>query len=67
MESVFVLVFVILLLIFFYFIPSFNAYGRRHKNKEAILILNVVAGWTFVGWVIALVWSYKIEERTQNE
>ncbi len=38
MESVFVLVFVILLLIFFYFIPSFNAYGRRHKWSYLVLV-----------------------------
>jgi hypothetical protein len=40
-----------------YFIPSLNACGRKHKNRAAIYALNFVAGWTFVGWVVAMVWS----------
>jgi len=41
--------------VFFYFIPTFAAYGK--KNFQAIAILNLVAGWTFIGWVVALVWA----------
>ena len=40
-----------------YFLPTIVAYGRRHRQKFAILILNIVAGWTFLGWVVALVWA----------
>ena len=38
-----------------YFLPSII--GRRKTNAFAIFILNFVAGWTFVGWVTALVWA----------
>jgi len=31
--------------------------GRNKKNCRAILALNFFLGWTFVGWVIALVWA----------
>jgi hypothetical protein len=41
----------------FYFLPSFAA--RKKKNFTAIFILNLFLGWTFVGWVIALVWAAK--------
>lgn len=40
-----------------YFIPGFVATARNHPNQTAIVILNIVAGWTFLGWVIALVWA----------
>ncbi len=40
-----------------YFLPSFVAYGRNHNNIPAILALNLFLGWTFLGWVGALVWS----------
>jgi hypothetical protein len=40
-----------------YLIPTFIARARNHKNKTAITALNIVAGWTFAGWVVALVWS----------
>ncbi|MFD2783189.1 superinfection immunity protein [Novosphingobium pokkalii] len=37
--------------------PSFVAYKRGRHNRSAILLLNLFLGWTFFGWVIALVWS----------
>lgn len=41
-----------------YFTPSIVAYKRKHRQENAILILNIFLGWTFVGWVICLVWSF---------
>ena len=40
-----------------YFAPSIIAIVRAHKNTVAITLLNFLLGWTFVGWVGALVWS----------
>lgn len=31
--------------------------GRNKKNGMAIFALNFFAGWTFVGWVVAMVWA----------
>jgi hypothetical protein len=42
---------------FAYFLPAFVAYGRNHNNAAAILVLDFFLGWSFVGWVIALVWA----------
>lgn len=39
------------------FLPSIIAFARRHHNRIAILVLNVLLGWTLIGWVLALVWS----------
>jgi hypothetical protein len=47
-----------LALLFVYFIPSFVALMRGHPNAAAICVLNILAGWTFVGLVAALVWSF---------
>jgi len=41
--------------LFLYFLPAFLA--RNKPNFTSILILNILAGWTFVGWIIALVWA----------
>jgi hypothetical protein len=43
--------------IFLYFVPWYIAHQRHHPNMTAIAVLNVFLGWTFVGWVVALVWS----------
>ena len=47
----------IALVLFVYFIPAFVAKKRNHLNKKAILILNIFLGWTFIGYVVALVWA----------
>jgi len=56
MEGIVGLVLFILVVVL-YFLPSIIAYKGDKKNKGAILALNIVAGWTFLGWVVAIVWS----------
>jgi Superinfection immunity protein len=46
-----------------YFLPTFIALMRGHHNTFAIVALNILAGWTFVGWVAALVWSLTAIQR----
>jgi len=41
----------------FYFLPTLIAFLRQHKNKPAIFLLNLLLGWTVLGWVVSLVWS----------
>ena len=41
-----------------YLLPAFIAAVRRRPNTAAILVLNLFLGWTFIGWVGALVWSF---------
>lgn len=48
----------IVLLIGFYFLPFLYALDRCHSKTPAIFILNLLLGWTFIGWVIALVWAF---------
>jgi hypothetical protein len=40
-----------------YFIPAIIAWQRRHRQRVAILVVNIFFGWTFVGWIIAFVWA----------
>lgn len=47
----------LILLLFVYFIPSLVAGSRKVRNGGAIFVLNLLLGWTFVGWVVALVWA----------
>ncbi|HEV3306468.1 MAG TPA: superinfection immunity protein [Candidatus Sulfotelmatobacter sp.] len=46
----------------FYFVPSFIAWNKR--NSGAIIALNILLGWTFIGWVVALVWSLTADQPT---
>ena len=47
----------VLLVLILYFIPAIVAGSRGHPNSGAISALNLLLGWTFVGWVAAFVWS----------
>jgi hypothetical protein len=40
-----------------YVLPSAVAVWRHHPNAVAISALNLLLGWTVLGWVGALVWS----------
>ena len=42
----------------FYFLPTIIAWVRAHYNRVAILALNLLLGWTVVGWVVSLGWSF---------
>ena len=39
---------------FFYFVPTIVAAQRDIPNKNSVFIINLFFGWTFIGWVIAL-------------
>lgn len=49
--------FLIALLIGAYFIPTMVAVNRKHLSTGAICMFNLFLGWTFLGWVLALVWA----------
>jgi hypothetical protein len=41
-----------------YFLPAIVAFGRHHRNGVAIFVLNLLAGWTGIGWLVAIVWAF---------
>jgi hypothetical protein len=50
-------IFVGIIVFIIYIVPSVIAFKRGHQNAGAILALNILLGWSFLGWVAALVWS----------
>lgn len=41
-----------------YFLPAIVAWRNKKQNTTAIFVLNFIGGWTFIGYVVALVWAY---------
>ena len=39
------------------FLPTLVARSRRHPNTLPIFLVNLFVGWTFIGWVISLIWA----------
>jgi hypothetical protein len=41
-----------------YFLPAIVA--AKFRNAGAIFVLNLLLGWTLIGWIVALVWAVKV-------
>lgn len=54
----------IVLLLPIYFLPAIL--GRKKRDWAAIFVLNLFLGWTFLGWVLTLVWALKHDAPTQG-
>jgi cytochrome c biogenesis protein CcdA len=53
--------------ILLYFLPAFVAQARHHKNRLAIGMLNLLLGWSVVGWVGAMVWACTANTEPRHE
>jgi len=51
-----------------YILPSIIAFKRMHKNRMAILCLDLLTAWSFLGWVACVVWAFtdNCEEEIAN-
>ena len=47
----------LLFLAVLYFLPTLVASLRHSSSSGLIFLLNLVAGWTVVGWLAALIWA----------
>jgi hypothetical protein len=45
-----------------YLVASMIAGMRSHHNGGAIFALNLLLGWTVLGWVAAFVWACQCRE-----
>lgn len=41
-----------------YLIPSFIAVFRKHRDHNAIAIMNFFLGWTVIFWLWSLIWAF---------
>lgn len=42
----------------FVMVPGAVAHDRGHHNENAIWVVSLLFGWSFLGWGIALVWAF---------
>ena len=47
----------ILILVGIYFLPAIIAFNRYHQSAVPIIFLNILLGWTLIGWIVAFIWS----------
>ena len=44
-------------LVALYFLPTIVARSNKHSKKGAILLLNILVGWTLIGWIACFIWA----------
>lgn len=49
---------------FLYLLPTLVAWYRSHHNTLAISALNLLLGWTVLGWIGALLWALTTPKET---
>lgn len=54
MSTVFATLFGVMFLVGWYMLPTIIA-GGRHHNVGGVAIVNVLTGWSIIGWFVALV------------
>lgn len=55
---------ILFILVVPYFLPSLIAFLRKRTNLAAIFALNLLLGWTLIGWVVSLVWALSKDTET---
>lgn len=48
-----------------YALPGIVASTRHHHNAVAVWVVNLFLGWTFLGWIVAFVWSLTSPAKTE--
>jgi hypothetical protein len=51
----------LLILLTLYFLPTLI--GRNKRGAAGIFLLNFFLGWTFIGYIIALLWALAADPR----
>lgn len=51
----------LVILLVAYFLPTGVALIRHKQNVLSIFLLNLFLGWSFVGWVVAIVWAASVD------
>ena len=59
--------FAIIFLITILFIPTSVVLFRDSSKKWSVFWVNLLAGWTGIGWIIALIWAFMSESKTEKK
>jgi len=48
----------------FYFLPTIISISRKQPKQDTglIVLVNTFSGWTIIGWIVALIWSFSYNE-----
>jgi hypothetical protein len=44
-------------IVLIYMLPTFIAFSRDHLRRHDIAVLNIIFGWTLIGWIAVFLWA----------
>jgi hypothetical protein len=53
--------FLLVICVSIYFLPAVIALWRGHRSFGPILFVNLLSGWTGLGWLVCIVWAFRGE------
>ncbi len=57
----------IVVLVLLYGLPTMLAWTRRSRRRWTITAINLLLGWTILGWIVAMVMTYAYEPPPDGE
>jgi len=45
------------LVVLIYMLPTLIAFGREHTARHIIVLVNILLGWTLIGWIVVFLWA----------
>ncbi len=51
------LIFWLYMVLSLYFLPTIISEQQRHPHRTTIGVLNVLLGWTVLGWLVTMAWA----------
>jgi Superinfection immunity protein len=47
----------LVVIVLLYMLPTFIAFGREHPRRQNIAVVNILLGWTLIGWIAVFLWA----------
>lgn len=47
----------LLAVVVLYMLPTLIAFGREHPRRQDVALVNILLGWTLIGWVAVFLWA----------
>jgi hypothetical protein len=60
-------VIMLMLIALIYMLPTILAFGREHPRRHDLAVLNILLGWTLIGWIIIFLWALLAHTESESE
>lgn len=56
----------LLLIAIIYMLPTLIAYARDIPQRRLITVIDIIAGWTLIGWIVCFLWALLAESEADE-